>query len=237
LEMNEKIEKMKVFLPNEDIDSRIRKLIRSFRKQMDGEVSEQMDKRGVHYRLNFGVSLVALREKAKSLPRDVEFADRLWHRGIRETMILATLIVHEEKMTIEMSQEWAALIDNCELVEQASLNVFGKMSCADELVGQWLKEDDAYKRALAYYTLGWMARFVGVSDELRQRGLSRVKSETGNDDVFCLYRGMTHFVRQLLRIDDDAKKECEDVIHKFEVEKNKNLLWVAEELKNEMEFM
>ena len=228
---------MKVFLPNEDIDSRIRKLIRSFRKQMDGEVSEQMDKRGVHYRLNFGVSLVALREKAKTLPSDIEFADRLWHRGIRETMILATLSAPKDMMTAEMAREWAAMIDNCELVEQASLNLFSKMSEASMLAEELIADTNVYRRALAYYTVGWMFRFGNVPEELKAKVFSAAMKETGEDEVFCLYRGITHFMRQMLRVDEGAKVLCEKMVSNFEGKRNKNLSWVATELRDELEFM
>ena len=228
---------MKVFLPNEEIDTQIKKLIRSFRKQMDGEVSEQMEKRGVKYRLNFGISLVHLREKAKTLPRNAEFADRLWHRGIRETMILASLSVSHQEMTKEMAMEWAGMIDNCELVEQTALNLFGKMSFADELVEKWLDEDDVFQRSLAYYTLGWMFRFGDVSPDLKNSAVKKALEETGSDDVFCLYRGITHFFRQMLRVDPASGKLVEEVVGEYEQKQNKNLLWVAEELGNELEFI
>ena len=228
---------MKVFLPNDTLDGQIRKLVRSFRKQMDGEISEQMEKRGVSYRLNFGISLVALREKAKILPADIEFADRLWHRGIRETMILATLSAPKDAMTKDMAEEWAKMIDNCELVEQASLNLFSKMPDASWLVKRFTGESNVYQRALAYYTLGWMFRFADVSEELKQEGIKAALKESGKDDVFCLYRGMAHLMRQMLRTDEKAKKECEKMISEFEGTQNRNLLWVASELKNEIDFL
>jgi 3-methyladenine DNA glycosylase AlkD len=228
---------MKVFLPNDKLDEQIKKLVRSFRKQMDGEISEQMEKRGVSYRLNFGISLVALREKAKTLPADIEFADRLWHRGIRETMILATLSAPKDAMTKEMAEEWALMIDNCELVEQASLNLFSKMPDVSWLVKRFNGDSNVYLRALAYYTLGWMFRFADVPEELRQEGINAALKESGEDDVFCLYRGISHLMRQMLRTDENAKKDCENMISEFERTQNRNLLWVASELKNELEFL
>jgi len=228
---------MKVFIPNEELDLKIKKLIRSFRKQMDGEVSDQMKLRGIDYRLNFGINLVYLREKAKTLPQDIDFADRLWHRGIRETMILATLTAPRMEMPKEMAVEWASMVDNCELVEQTALNLFCKLPYAEELVLEWIKSDAPYMRALGYYTSGWMFRFNDVSSGLKQAALEAAGKETGEDDVFCLYRGMTHFMRQMLRVEPEDKKECEMLVGLYERKRNKNLSWVAAELKNELEFM
>ncbi len=228
---------MKVFLPNNEIDGQVKKLIRSFRKNMDGEVSEQMEKRGVNYKLNFGVSLVTLREKAKTLPENIEFADRLWHRQIRETMILATLTAPKDQMTGEMAIEWSELIDNCELVEQSALNLFSKIPSAPDLVEKWITDQNPYLRSLAYYTLGWMFRFSEVTDELKNIVIKKASEENGDDSVFCLYRGITHFARQMMRIDPSTKKECNDLINTYKAKQNKNLSWVMTELNNEIEFL
>ncbi len=227
---------MKVFLPNSEVDERITKLIRSFRKQMNGETSEQMEKRGIHYNLNYGIGLVALREKAKSLPNDAELADRLWHRSIRETMILASLIIPKEEMTYERGVEWSTLIDNCELVEQTALNIFGKTPSAEKLVEEWFGSESVYLRALAFYTLGWMFRFGEVSEELLRKGLDSANLQPGAN-VFCLYRGVSHFIRQMLRKNHEMKRECELLIKIYVQSNDKNLNWLASEIKEEIEFL
>ncbi len=228
---------MKVFLPNEELDTQIKKLIRSFRKQMDGETADQMIKRGIKYKLNFGINLVHLREKARTLPEDIELADRLWHRQVRETMILATLIAPKQEMTKEMALEWAGMIDNCELVEQTALNLFSKLPFSAELVEEWLTDDNGYLRALGYYTLGWMYRFGAVPEGLKALAVSKSLSEKGEEDIFCLYRGISHLYRQMLRTDSEAVKKCEELISAFEKKQNKNLDWVVSEIRSELEFM
>jgi 3-methyladenine DNA glycosylase AlkD len=227
---------MKVFVPNEELDSKIKKLIRSFRKQMDGDISDQMNKRGVKYRLNFGISLVNLREKAKTLPRDVEFADRLWHRGIRETMILATMAAPPDVMPEDTAFEWVDMIDNCELVEQAALNLFSKTEFAPGLI-KHLFGGDAYKRALAYYTAGWILRNGKADDDLKGVVFDAALKEDGEEDVFCLYRGVTHVMRQMLRTDSGAVERCNRLIEDYRKKENKNLNWVVSELKDELEYM
>ncbi len=227
---------MKVFVPNNEIDQRISKLIRSFRKQMNGEAAGQMENRGIRYKLNFGVGLVALREKAKGLPVDSELADRLWHRKIRETMILATLITPKEDMNLEKGLEWSGLIDNCELVEQAALNIFSKVASAESLAEEWFKSDDVYLNALAFYTLGWRFRFGEVSDAMLNKGMSYANLQSGADS-FCLYRGVAHFIRQMLRVKPEVKVQCNSLIKVYGQSKDKNLNWLASEIKEEIEFL
>ena len=227
---------MKVFLPNSEVDDRISKLIRSFRKQMNGETAGQMEKRGIRYKLNFGVGLVALREKAKSLPNDPELADRLWYRGIRETMILATLIIPKEDMDFERGLEWSTLIDNCELVEQAALNMFSKVASAERLVEEWFSSESVYLNALAFYTLGWLFRFGEVSETLLRKGLDSANIQPGVG-VFCLYRGVSHFVRQMLRVKPQVKDQCNSLIKIYGKSKDKNLNWLASEINEEIGFL
>ena len=227
---------MKIFTPNSETDSRITRLIRSFRKQMNGETADQMEKRGIHYRLNFGIGLVHLREKAKSLPPDMELAERLWYREIRETMILATLIAPKEQMTFEKGIEWAGLVNNCELVEQASLNIFSKTKAAGRLAENWLENEHTYLNALGFYTLGWMFRFQETDNELLKSGLKFANS-ANEDGPFCFYRGIAHFIRQMLRVKPETKELCEQLVAGYEKRKSPNFSWLASEIKDEIEFL
>jgi hypothetical protein len=81
-----------------------------------------------------------------------------------------------------------------------------------------------------------MFRFGEVSEALLRKGLDSANIQPGAD-VFCLYRGVSHFIRQMLRINPEVKNECKSLVELYEQSDDKNLNWLASEIKEEIEFL
>ena len=108
---------MKVFL-QDDISDRVDVIIKRLNKLMDGDVSSQMKQHGLQYQLNYGASILWLRQLSKEYAYSSQLANRLWFREIRETMILATLIAEEGEGIGEMIREWSVVLKQNEIAEQ-----------------------------------------------------------------------------------------------------------------------
>jgi len=76
------------------------------RKAMNGIVSASMRQKGVHYKLNFGVSIPEIRNIAQSYEPNEELAKWLWNEDVREHKILATLLYPLEAFKEEMAATW-----------------------------------------------------------------------------------------------------------------------------------
>ena len=94
---------MKFFTYNETIDEQLKMILRRVRKLMNGEVAAQLQSAGLKYKKLFGVSLVHLRQLSQEYQPDNELAERLWHREIRETMILATMIADRDRKSTRLN--------------------------------------------------------------------------------------------------------------------------------------
>ena len=91
------------YFSNPEIDSQISKIKQKLMLSMNGIVSEQMEKNGIYYNKNFGVSIPRLKEIAAETEKNADIAQGLWTLDIRETKILSTLIEPVEKLSIEKS--------------------------------------------------------------------------------------------------------------------------------------
>ncbi|MDL2222087.1 hypothetical protein LJC35_06000, partial [Parabacteroides sp. OttesenSCG-928-N08] len=56
--------------PTRQLDEQLRDIRIRLRRSMNGVVSSAMREKGLHYKLNFGVTIPQLKEMAKSLPMD-----------------------------------------------------------------------------------------------------------------------------------------------------------------------
>jgi Predicted DNA alkylation repair enzyme len=124
---------MKFFITNEEIDTQIAGIKRTIRLSMNGIVADEMAKKGIVYKKNYGVNIPRIKEIAKSYQANHDLAQRLWLLQIRETMILATLLEPVDKFDKSTASEWVKSFNQVEIIEQCCMNLFCKLTYAKEL--------------------------------------------------------------------------------------------------------
>ena len=112
---------MKFFVENQEIEKELSEILSLLHLRMNGATVGQMEKAGIVYRKNYGVSMEHLKEIAARLARRYDLAERLWFLEIRETMLLAAMIVPPNKISLVKAMEWCQKIDNNDLVERSTM--------------------------------------------------------------------------------------------------------------------
>ena len=173
---------MQYYLANPALDEQVADVRRRIRLAQNGVVAEHMAARGAAYRQNYGVAIPTLREMARRYPQNRDLAQRLWSLGIRETMILATLVAPAATFTPDDARRWIADFNQVELVEQACMNLFARMPQARELCMQLLADDDEWSRVTAF-TLAARTADRLADDDVRLL-LARGTEWAGTDNLF-----------------------------------------------------
>ena len=124
-----------------DLKETIREIRVQLRRSMNGVVATSMRRQGVLYKLNFGVSLLRLKEIAQSYPPGKELAEALWSEDIREFKILATLLYPVEQFTRETADRWVRDIRYQEIAEQYSHNLLKRHPQALAMATDWVGEE------------------------------------------------------------------------------------------------
>jgi hypothetical protein len=107
--------------------------------------------------MNWGVSVVELRELAKKYKPDHLLALKLWNKQWRETMILATLLDEPEKVTEEQMDFWTKSFENREIAEQASANLWVKTKFAFIKAIEWSRGKKHLVRFTGIHLMGRLA--------------------------------------------------------------------------------
>ena len=140
-----------------DADKKFKEILIRIRLMKNGETVSQMKQRGVSYKINWGVSVIALRDMAKRYAPDHILALKLWNKGWRETMILATLIDQPELVTEEQMDYWTKSIENTELAEQAVVNLWVKTKFAYVKALEWCRGKKHLVRYTGLHLMGRLA--------------------------------------------------------------------------------
>ncbi|SEH05517.1 Uncharacterised protein [Candidatus Venteria ishoeyi] len=141
---------MDFILDDQDIEKQFQQLLKIIKSRKNGEVSDAMKNQGINYKLNWGVSIIDLREIAGMFEKNHLLALKLWNKQWRETMILATLLDDPKELSEEQIDFWTKTFEGTEIAEQASTNL-------------WVKSKFAFIKALEFCRgKKHLVRFTGI---------------------------------------------------------------------------
>ncbi len=124
-----------------------------FRSLMDGVVSENMRNSGASYRINWGVSLMHIKDLAKDYEPDFHVALELWKDNVRESKIMALLLMPAEEFTPDIAGVWVDDIKSQEIAEMAATLLFSKVEYAPEMAYKLIAQSDVMHQILGYNIL------------------------------------------------------------------------------------
>jgi len=145
--MNDNIEKDNSYIET------AKEIRQSFRLLMNGVTSQSMREKGVDYRINWGASLLHLREMAAEYNQDKELAITLWKDNVRECKIIATLLMPHEQFDEELAMQWINQTHTQEIAEIATMNLYQHMPYAYNMAMSLIGNEEDIKQIHGYNIL------------------------------------------------------------------------------------
>lgn len=183
---------MDFILDNQETEKTFQQLLKVIRLHQSGEVSEAMTQQGISYKLNWGVSLLDLRDISKRFEKDHLLALKLWNKGWRETMIMATLLDNPKEVTEEQMDFWTKSFENTEIAEQASTNLWVKSKFAFIKSLEWFRGKKHLVRYTGVHLMGRLAIVDKMAiDEMFEPYLEELPTLAKDSQLFTpLYRAI-----------------------------------------------
>ena len=119
----------------------------------NGETANLMNKSGILYTMNYGVSIIHIRQFAKELGYNHQVALRLWNENIRETKLFALYLFDPKLATIEELNTIILQINNIELAEQASFSILKDANIPQNILLEWCQNNVHAVKLTAYNTI------------------------------------------------------------------------------------
>jgi 3-methyladenine DNA glycosylase AlkD len=123
-----------------DLAEQVRDIKAQFRLSMNGVASSRMREQGLVYHLNFGIELPRLREIASEYTPNHELAQILWKENIRESKILATILMPVDRFIPQLADIWVEQIQTQEIAEIAVMNLFQRLPYASSIAFRWVSD-------------------------------------------------------------------------------------------------
>lgn len=123
-----------------EISEQIKDIKGQFRLAMNGVASTQMRERGLVYKLNFGIELPRLQSIASDYKPDHELAQALWKENIRESKILAAMLMPTDDFCLDIAEIWIEQIPTIEIAELTVMNLFQRLPYASSAAFRWMAD-------------------------------------------------------------------------------------------------
>jgi 3-methyladenine DNA glycosylase AlkD len=128
-------------------------ILNFIRAHRNGETAGMMNKRGIQYNMNYGVSIIHIRQYAKELGYNHQIAQKLWKENMRETKLFALYLFDPKLITEDDLNEIILQINNTELAEQASFSILTNAVIPQNMLMEWCQNSSQAVKLTAYSTI------------------------------------------------------------------------------------
>ncbi len=210
-----RIEEHKRAYLGKNLQGEAKELRESLRRAMDGIVASSMRKKGLHYGINFGLTIEHIQARADKLPKSTELARYLLSRDVRELKIIGQMIYPIEDLSFTDACYIASKVfSNVELRDYLAKNLFDKVPHAPEWAITWLLNDKGeYEdlEPLAYIILArhLIKKYQVASEMITQKLLDKAFATLNDNDeerITMLHSTALLFLKRWGRKPDIATK-------------------------------
>lgn len=224
---------MKIFLDDE-IGKQIDSIINSLHKYKDGEISQRMKEKGIHYKANYGTSIVWLKKISEKYIGNNELANRLWLRDVRETKILATLIAKPQNQFLNTVKNWLHEIETEELSEQLGVNFLSRIKELPKNAVDYLAMEGKFIHGSIWVALS-VFLIKGGEITVDESAILLEKIKLFEKNSFYELKCKSRFLRSMCRSNNSNLILVKNIIN--ENRENKKLLWLIEDVETEIDFL
>lgn len=147
---------------------------KDLRASMNGVLSARMREAGMPYKLVFGVELPRLQEIAAQFAPNRKLAQALWNENIRETRLLACLLMPPQEFTSDLADIWGDEIPTAEVAQVMATQLLPKVSGACGRAFEWIASDNEMKQMCGFLCV---ARLLQQDAQVEERSLGELENQ------------------------------------------------------------
>lgn len=139
-----------------------RDIKKELRASMNGILSTKMRQAGMPYKVIFGTELPRLQDIAREFPASAPLARQLWQQPIRETRLLAIMLMPADGLTPEVAEAWGDSLQSAEEAQILAMKLLPETRDARVTAMRWLYSSEPLRAVCGALCLrhllvrGWM---------------------------------------------------------------------------------
>lgn len=134
----------------QDVALKHKEIIGKLSRYENGVVVETMNKMGLKYPVNYGLSIPQINKIADSIAPDDQLAQYLWQQKERESKLLSLRLLNADFFDEKQLENIINGISNIELAEQAGMSLFPRLKNRFEIVGALIEHQNNFVKLSGY---------------------------------------------------------------------------------------
>ncbi len=188
-----------------------KEIIRGIKRHQNGDISDAMKRLGLNYDTNYGVSIPQLRQMSNQYTAGFELANYLLNTKIREAKILSSMLFNVENITTDQLIEISQKVDNLELVEQFSRNIFALYANLNKVLPILNKGGD-WEKLLAIYSASW---YIKINPTCQVNVIEWGIEQINNYEDKKVQKAVGFLFQSIASLNDDYKKQMVTLAEKM----------------------
>ena len=182
-----------------------------------------------------GIRVPEIRKLAKEIKKNHALAEQLWHSGIHEARLLATMIADPKQFTPEQMDAWAASFDSWDVCDQACINVFRKTKFAYEKVVDWSEREEEFVKRAAFALMATLAVHDKKAADVLFMALLPLTERESDDERNFVKKAVNWALRQIGKRNLTLNAEAIKTAEAIQKRDSKSARWIASDALRELQ--
>lgn len=213
-------------------EDKIAEIKNFLRLRMNGIAAKAIKDNCQRYRLVYGVPMHELREIAASYEKDNSISEKLWASGVREEMLIATMMIPNDKMSEDHIKRYAQESPSLEVLMELSRNIDTARMNDDTLL-TWADDNDENTAGLSLMAA---AKRISLMSEEHIEAMLGKSISLGEKPSYILAKSCAEFIKGCIHEKKTKIPEIENKIKHLSQSENQTSRLLYEEIMTEIKY-
>lgn len=211
------------------LENQVSSVVATLKKMGSKSVRDGMARYGLPSNNAFGIPVGEMQNLAKTLGRNHELAQALWHTGFYEARMVAAFIDEPARVTPQQMDRWCKDFDNWGIVDTVCFKLFDETPHAWKKVAQWSKRRGEFQKRAGFALLACL----GVHDQKANndqflRCLPLIE-EAATDERNFVKKGVSWALRVIGRRNVELNKAAVAMAERLAASSDPTARWIGKE--------
>ncbi len=188
---------------------------------------------GISTGRSWGVTLPKMRSLAREIGVSHPLAEQLWGTGIRETMLLATMVDDPKLVTEEQAERWVGDLGGWDVCDGCCM-FLARAELAPRKCVEWSAREEEFVKRAGFVVMARLA--VGdkkAGDELSEGFLPIIKRESIDQRNYVM-KGVNWALRQIGKRNPALNRKAIETARKIQRMDSRSARWIASDALREL---
>lgn len=209
-------------------------ILKTLKSQRNPEALEGMSRFGIKTNNSYGISIPQLRTLSKKIGTNHNIAKDLWKSGIKDAMILATMIDDSKMVTEKQMEQWVKNFDSWDVCDQCCNNLFVYTPFAHKKAFEWSEKKEEFIKRAGFVLMATLAVHDKKAKDKTFIKFFPLIIKASTDERNFVKKAVNWALRQIGKRNPNLNKKAIKIAKEIHKSDSKSSVWVATDALREL---